>query len=85
MCDCPLAVQPQAVSVPAPAVSHRAALSFPDAWSELPHFSSAELVSRHAVLESLDFLFYLLHGRPAFAFGTFLGQQLARSKTPRQL
>lgn len=58
---------------------------FPDAWSQLPHFSSPELVSRHAVLERLDFLFYLLHGRPAFAFGTFLGQQLARSKTPRQL
>ncbi|XP_063268578.1 spatacsin isoform X2 [Prinia subflava] len=60
-------------------------LAVSDAWSELPHFSSAELVSRHAVLERLDFLFYLLHGRPAFAFGTFLGQQLARSKTPRQL
>ncbi|RLV92633.1 hypothetical protein DV515_00013711, partial [Chloebia gouldiae] len=60
-------------------------LAVSDAWSELPHFSSPRLVSRHAVLESLDFLFYLLQGRPAFAFGTFLGQQLARSKTPRQL
>uniref|UniRef100_A0A8C3NRW5 SPG11 vesicle trafficking associated, spatacsin n=1 Tax=Cyanoderma ruficeps TaxID=181631 RepID=A0A8C3NRW5_9PASS len=60
-------------------------LAVSDAWSELPHFSSPGLVSRHAVLERLDFLFYLLHGRPAFAFGTFLGQQLARSKTPRQL
>ncbi|XP_038002943.1 spatacsin [Motacilla alba alba] len=60
-------------------------LAVTDSWSELPHFSSPELVSRHAVLERLDFLFYLLHGRPAFAFGTFLGQQLARSKTPRQL
>uniref|UniRef100_A0A8C9UFC4 SPG11 vesicle trafficking associated, spatacsin n=1 Tax=Serinus canaria TaxID=9135 RepID=A0A8C9UFC4_SERCA len=60
-------------------------LAVSDAWSQLPHFSSPELVSRHAVLERLDFLFYLLHGRPAFAFGTFLGQQLARSKTPRQL
>ncbi|NXQ10949.1 SPTCS protein, partial [Peucedramus taeniatus] len=60
-------------------------LAVSDAWSELPHFSSPQLVSRHAVLERLDFLFYLLHARPAFAFGTFLGQQLARSKTPRQL
>ncbi|NXO71936.1 SPTCS protein, partial [Phainopepla nitens] len=60
-------------------------LAVSDAWSELPHFSSPGLVSRHAVGERLDFLFYLLHGRPAFAFGTFLGQQLARSKTPRQL
>ncbi|XP_053811238.1 spatacsin isoform X1 [Vidua chalybeata] len=60
-------------------------LAVSDAWSELPHFSSPQLVSRHAVLESLDFLFYLRHGRPAFAFGTFLGQQLARSRAPRQL
>ncbi|NXD38008.1 SPTCS protein, partial [Copsychus sechellarum] len=60
-------------------------LAVSDACSELPHFSSPELVSRHAVLESLDFLFYLQHGRPAFAFGTFLGQQLARSRAPRQL
>nr|XP_041574240.1 spatacsin [Taeniopygia guttata] len=60
-------------------------LAVSDAWSELPHFSSPQLVSRHAVLDSLDFLFYLLQGRPAFAFGTFLGQQLARSKAPRQL
>ncbi|NXI16377.1 SPTCS protein, partial [Irena cyanogastra] len=60
-------------------------LAVSDAWSELPHFSSPQLVSRHAVQERLDFLFYLLHGRPAFAFGTFLGQQLARSRAPRQL
>ncbi|NXU43787.1 SPTCS protein, partial [Drymodes brunneopygia] len=60
-------------------------LAVSDAWSELPHFSSPELVARHAVVERLHFLFYLQHGRPAFAFGTFLGQQLARSKTPRQL
>ncbi|NXI21221.1 SPTCS protein, partial [Sterrhoptilus dennistouni] len=60
-------------------------LAVSDAWSDLPHFSSPGLVSRHAVLERLDFLFYLLHARPAFAFGTFLGQQLARSKTPRLL
>ncbi|XP_054498298.2 spatacsin isoform X1 [Agelaius phoeniceus] len=60
-------------------------LAVSDAWSQLPHFSSPGLVSRHAVLERLDFLFYLRHGRPAFAFGTFLGQQLARSKAPRQL
>ncbi|NXQ27812.1 SPTCS protein, partial [Alaudala cheleensis] len=60
-------------------------LAVSDACSELPHFSSPELVGRHAVVERLDFLFYLLHGRPAFALGTFLGQQLARSSTPRQL
>ncbi|KAL9837567.1 LOW QUALITY PROTEIN: spatacsin-like [Geothlypis trichas] len=60
-------------------------LAVSDAWSQLPHFSSARLVSRHAVHERLHFPFYLRHGRPAFAFGTFVGQQLARSKTPRQL
>ncbi|XP_068882194.1 spatacsin [Aphelocoma coerulescens] len=60
-------------------------LAVSDAWSELPHFSCPELVSRHAVVERLDFLYYLLHGRPAFAFGTFLVQQLVKSKTPRQL
>ncbi|NWV63788.1 SPTCS protein, partial [Malurus elegans] len=60
-------------------------LAVSDAWSELPHFSCPELVGRHAVLERLDFLYYLRHGRPAFAFGTFLVQQLLRSKTPRQL
>ncbi|KAI1235288.1 hypothetical protein IHE44_0002931, partial [Lamprotornis superbus] len=60
-------------------------LAVSDAWSELPHFSSPELVSRHSVQESLDFLFYLQHGRPAFALGTFVGQQLARSRAPRQL
>uniref|UniRef100_A0A8C5JPC0 SPG11 vesicle trafficking associated, spatacsin n=1 Tax=Junco hyemalis TaxID=40217 RepID=A0A8C5JPC0_JUNHY len=60
-------------------------LAVSDAWSQLPHFSSPALVSRHAVQERLHFLFYLRHGRPAFAFGTFLGQQLARSKAPRLL
>ncbi|KAM3663146.1 spatacsin [Ammospiza maritima maritima] len=60
-------------------------LAVSDAWSQLPHFSSPGLVSRHAVQERLHFLFYLRHGRPAFAFGTFLGQQLARSKAPRLL
>ncbi|XP_071424746.1 spatacsin isoform X2 [Pithys albifrons albifrons] len=60
-------------------------LAASDAPSELPHFSCPGLVTRHAVLERLDFLFYLHHARPSFAFGTFLAQQLARSKSPRQL
>ncbi|XP_051739851.1 spatacsin isoform X1 [Ctenopharyngodon idella] len=42
--------------------------------SELPHFSSPHLVSKFAVVENLDFLYYLRHGRPAFAFGVFLTQ-----------
>ncbi|XP_009068251.1 PREDICTED: spatacsin, partial [Acanthisitta chloris] len=60
-------------------------LAVSDACSEFPHFSCPELVNRHAVMERLDFVYYLLHGRPAFAFGTFLVQQLLKSKTPRQL
>uniref|UniRef100_A0A3Q3M2X0 SPG11 vesicle trafficking associated, spatacsin n=1 Tax=Mastacembelus armatus TaxID=205130 RepID=A0A3Q3M2X0_9TELE len=44
--------------------------------SELPHFSSPQLVSRFALVENLDFLYYLHHGRPSFAFATFLVQQL---------
>ncbi|KAJ7397803.1 Spatacsin [Pitangus sulphuratus] len=60
-------------------------LAVSDAASELPHFSCPELVNRHAVLERLDFLYYLHHGRPSFAFGTFLVQQLVKSKTPKQL
>lgn len=45
--------------------------------SELPHFSSPHLVSRFALLDNLDFLYYLRHGRPSFAFATFLSQQLS--------
>uniref|UniRef100_A0A3P9IS86 SPG11 vesicle trafficking associated, spatacsin n=1 Tax=Oryzias latipes TaxID=8090 RepID=A0A3P9IS86_ORYLA len=40
--------------------------------SELPHFSNPHLVSRHALVEKLDFLYYIRHGRPSFAFGNFL-------------
>lgn len=47
--------------------------------SELPHFSSPHLVSRFALVENLDFLYYLRHGRPSFAFATFLVQQLSSS------
>ncbi|PKU32267.1 spatacsin [Limosa lapponica baueri] len=56
-----------------------------DASSDFPHFSSPELVNKYAIMERLDFLYYLHHGRPSFAFGTFLVQQLVKSKSPRQL
>lgn len=45
--------------------------------SELPHFSSPHLVNRFALVENLDFLYYLRHGRPSFAYATFLIQQLS--------
>ncbi|XP_075288261.1 spatacsin isoform X2 [Opisthocomus hoazin] len=60
-------------------------LAVSDASSDFPHFSSPELVNKYAVMERLDFLYYLHHGRPSFAFGTFLVQQLAKSKSPKQL
>ncbi|XP_068168365.1 spatacsin isoform X3 [Antennarius striatus] len=45
--------------------------------AELPHFSSPHLVSRYALVENLDFLYYLRHGRPSFAYATFLVQMLS--------
>ncbi|NWU83240.1 SPTCS protein, partial [Onychorhynchus coronatus] len=60
-------------------------LAVSGAAGELPHFSSPALVRRHALLEGLDFLYYLHHGRPSFAFGTLLLQQLGKSRTPNQL
>ncbi|XP_071610161.1 spatacsin isoform X1 [Heliangelus exortis] len=60
-------------------------LAVSDASSDFPHFSSPELVNKYAVIEQLDFLYYLHHGRPSFAFGTFLVQQLVRSKSPKLL
>ncbi|KAI7811577.1 spatacsin isoform X1 [Triplophysa rosa] len=44
--------------------------------SEPPHFSSPHLVSRHSLIENLDYLYYLSHRRPAFAYGVFLTQHL---------
>ncbi|KAM8997850.1 spatacsin isoform 1-T1 [Ara ararauna] len=60
-------------------------LAVSDASSDFPHFSSPELVNKYAIMERLDFLYYLHHGRPSFAFGTFLVQQLVKSKSPKQL
>ncbi|CAL8360699.1 unnamed protein product [Lota lota] len=46
---------------------------------ELPHFSSPHLVSRCALVEKLDFLYFLRHSRPSYAYATFLLQDLAGS------
>ncbi|KAJ7311131.1 hypothetical protein JRQ81_006734 [Phrynocephalus forsythii] len=61
------------------------ALAFPDACSDLPHFSRSAVVSKYAEIEHLDFCYYLHHQRPSCAFGTFLVHQLAKSKNPKQL
>ncbi|XP_062946294.1 spatacsin isoform X2 [Cynocephalus volans] len=60
-------------------------LAIGDASSHLPHFSSPDLVNKYAIVEHLNFAYYLHHGRPSFAFGTFLVQELTKSKTPKQL
>uniref|UniRef100_U3FLG5 Spatacsin isoform 1 n=1 Tax=Callithrix jacchus TaxID=9483 RepID=U3FLG5_CALJA len=60
-------------------------LAIGDAWSHLPHFSSPDLVNKYAIVERLNFAYYLHHGRPSFAFGTFLVQELIKSKNPKQL
>ncbi|XP_037358287.1 spatacsin [Talpa occidentalis] len=60
-------------------------LAIGDAASHLPHFSSPDLVNKYAIIERLNFAYYLHHGRPSFAFGTFLVQELTKSKTPKQL
>ncbi|XP_019500417.1 PREDICTED: spatacsin [Hipposideros armiger] len=60
-------------------------LAIGDASSHLPHFSSPDLVNKYAIVERLNFAYYLYHGRPSFAFGTFLVQELTKSKTPKQL
>ncbi|XP_063053178.1 spatacsin isoform X2 [Engraulis encrasicolus] len=48
-----------------------------DMTPDLPHFSTPYLVNKYALLENLDFLHHLRHGRPSFAYGTFLVQHLA--------
>ncbi|XP_028287766.1 spatacsin isoform X2 [Parambassis ranga] len=53
--------------------------------SELPHFSSPQLVSRFALVENLDFLYYLRHGRASFAYATFIVQHLSSGRDVKQL
>ncbi|XP_013920684.1 PREDICTED: spatacsin isoform X1 [Thamnophis sirtalis] len=60
-------------------------LAIPDICSDLPHFSCSALVSKHAIIEHLDFSYYLYHERPSFAFGAFLAQQLSKSNRPKEL
>ncbi|KAI4883873.1 hypothetical protein NFI96_025740 [Prochilodus magdalenae] len=48
--------------------------------TELPHFSSPHLVNKYALIENLNFLYYLQHGRPSFAYGIFIIHHLANSK-----
>jgi spatacsin len=48
---------------------------------EMPHFSHPVLVSQYAYKERLPFTYYLLKGRPSFAFVTFVSHHNAYSKT----
>ncbi|XP_028622694.1 spatacsin isoform X2 [Grammomys surdaster] len=60
-------------------------LAIGDTASQPPHFSSPDLVNKYAIVERLNYAYYLHHGRPSFAFGTFLIQELIKIKTPKQL
>ncbi|XP_026565199.1 spatacsin [Pseudonaja textilis] len=60
-------------------------LAIPDICNDLPHFSCSALVNKHAIVEHLDFSYYLSHKRPSFAFGAFLAQQLSKSPLPKEL
>ncbi|KAG8145260.1 hypothetical protein E2320_013619 [Naja naja] len=60
-------------------------LAIPDICNDLPHFSCSALVNKHAIIEHLDFSYYLYHERPSFAFGAFLSQQLSKSDLPKKL
>ncbi|XP_072134103.1 spatacsin [Mobula birostris] len=60
-------------------------LSTCDFSNDLPHFSCPDLVNKYAITERLDFSYYLRHGRPSYAFATFLVQQLVKSSSPKQL
>ncbi|XP_049755033.1 spatacsin [Elephas maximus indicus] len=60
-------------------------LALGDVSGDLPHFSRPDLVNKYAVVERLNFAYYLHRGRPSFAFGAFLVQELIKSKTPKQL
>ncbi|XP_078373747.1 spatacsin-like isoform X3 [Oculina patagonica] len=47
-----------------------------DTTCDMPHFSNDLLVSQHAHVEKLTFSYYLRHGRPSFAFVSFVGEKL---------
>lgn len=51
--------------------------------AELPHFSSPHLVNKYALIENLDYLYYLQHGRPSFAYGIFVIQHLIDSSNAK--
>ena len=49
---------------------------FSDTSFDMPHFSNDLLVSQHGHVEKLTFSYYLRHGRPSFAFVSFIGEKL---------
>uniref|UniRef100_A0A4W4GRA6 Spatacsin C-terminal domain-containing protein n=1 Tax=Electrophorus electricus TaxID=8005 RepID=A0A4W4GRA6_ELEEL len=42
-------------------------------------FKFPHLVNKYALIQNLDYLYYLQHGRPSFAYGIFIIQHLASS------
>ena len=55
---------------------YHAIFRFSDSPCDMPHFSNELLVSQRAHVEKLTFSYYLRHGRPSFAFVSFVGENL---------
>lgn len=47
-----------------------------DAMSELPHFSLSSLVETYGYKKKLTFHYYLLNGRPSYAYAKFIVQEI---------
>ncbi|CAL1526128.1 unnamed protein product [Lymnaea stagnalis] len=51
-----------------------------DSFKVMPHFSEPELTTIHSRHQRLAFPYYLKHGRPVYAFLSFLSEELDRSE-----
>ncbi|KAK7503511.1 hypothetical protein BaRGS_00005050 [Batillaria attramentaria] len=52
-----------------------------DGMKSLPYFSHSDLVSHFAHTAKLNFTYYLRHGRPSYAFLSFLSEELDQKTT----
>ena len=51
--------------------------------SEMPHFSQKVLVDKFAHKETLTYVYFLKHGRPSFAYITYLSKYQHRKFIPK--
>ncbi|XP_067135343.1 spatacsin isoform X1 [Centruroides vittatus] len=52
-----------------------------DAMTELPHFSLSNLVETYGYKKKLTFHYYLLNGRPSYAYAKFIVKEIAMAGT----